>query len=619
MVFGWIGKNLRIDLSEKKVDENDLDMELARKFIGGRGLNVKLLYDSLEPGIDPLSPENPLIIGTGPLTGTLAPTSGRTNINAKSPLTGLLGDSNVGGHFGPTLKFAGYDNLIIHGQSDSPVYITICNENVEIRPGAHLWGLTTWETDRALKKELDDESVHVAAIGPAGENLIRYACIVCDKHRAAGRTGMGAVMGAKKLKAIAVSGDKDIAVSNPEEFMKVSKEAIHQISSSSGYDTFSKYGTMLTVDSATELGWLVSYNAKEAVFDKVEGIRPYIFRKRYRTRSKACFNCPIHCDQAYHFENGQDATDGAGIEYGTISAVGSNLGIDSWQFILWMNNFSNQMGFDSMSCGGVIAWALECYEKGVLTEEEVGMKLGWGDAESVKALTKMIVKRKGFGDRLAEGVKRAAQRIERGSEEYALHIKGAEMPYEVRGRKGFALGLAVANVGAVHTKGGPMLEYGGLTPSKGKGLFGVEETGDPRSYRGKAKLVVFTEHVFALASSLGLCKFASIANNIERLSVEDYASLLSAAVGWKVKSKEMWKIGERIINLERLFMLREGGKGSEDTLPKRFREEEVAHGSAKGERIDPLKFEAMLKEYYQTRGWNEEGVPTKEKLGELGL
>lgn len=619
---GWAGEVLRVDLSKEKILKEPLDVTLAKSFIGGRGLNTKRLFDGIYSNfsqIDPLGPQNLLLFGVGPLGGTPLPGTARWNVTGKSPLTGLLGDSNCGGFWGPELKFAGYDQIILHGISKDPVYLWIDDDHVELKKAFHLWGKDTFETRDMITEELGDERIHVVAIGPAGENLVRYACIITDESRAAGRTGMGAVMGSKKLKAIAVRGSRDVKIAKPKAFKKVLEEATEKIRTHPVYKSFSKYGTAGAISAANAHGWFPRRNFSEAYVDYIDSVDEDALRQ-YETRARACFSCPMHCGRRYSIKEGIYAGRHDDVEFGTSCVYNPLIDVDNPEFLLWANTYSNKMGLDTYGCGVSIAWAMECFEKGILTKKDTdGESLTWGNEEAAKRLMKKIVSREGLGDLLAVGVKRAAEIIGKGSEKFASHIKGMELIQELRPTKGRLLGLVVAATGGEHLRSSPMLEWGQVPSKDAKETFGDANATNPSTHKGKAALVIWTEYMFALNSSLPICKFLACSNWWGAFNVNDYSTFLSVTTGWEVTGKDLFGISEKILNMDRAFMGKAGLGRKDDTLHERMLKEAIPSGPTKGAKVGP-ELQEMLDDYYRLHGWDPKtGLPQEEKLKELGL
>jgi len=592
-----------VDLTEEKVETKDLEVEVAEQYIGGRGLAIHYLIKNLKPKIDPLGEENILVISTGPLTGTLAPSSARYTIATKSPLTGVIGYANSGGHFAPELKYAGYDAIIIKGKAKSPKYLLIQDEKVSIEDASHLWGKDTWETDKILKSEYESSNLQILSIGQAGENKVLYAAIMNNLSRAAARTGVGAVMGSKNLKAIAVSGSGFVEVHNPEEFIEFTNKTLEKIYDDPAYPSLSDYGTSFLVDLAYLGGGLATNNNQFGVFDGYDGISAETFYEKYKVKSDSCFACPIHCGKYSRVEEGKYA------------CLGSKCGIGDLATIIYANDLCNRYGLDTISLGDTVAFAMEAYEKGVLTKKDTeGIDLTWGNQDALIELIHKIAKREGFGDILADGTKIASEKINKGSEEYALHVKGMEPPaYDVRTAKAFGLGWATANRGADHLSALPNFELLGYPKEKGIEWFGSEKAVDPYAWESKARMTVWHENFGAVVDSAEMCKYTCF--SAYAVKPDDMSKFLSYATGMNLTEEKVMEIGERIYNLERLFNEREGKAKNSDYLPKRFTEEPLSSGPAKGQVVELNK---MLKEYYEIRAWVN-GAPKKEKLKELGI
>jgi aldehyde:ferredoxin oxidoreductase len=617
-------KVLRVDLSEKKISRETLNEKWTRNFVGARGINSRLLFREVPPSVEPFAPENRLIFGVGPLCGTLAPTTGRFTVTARSPLTGTLGDANAGGFWAPELKFAGYDHILFQGISEEPCYLFIDGDRAELRKANHLWGKTTWETDRMIKEELKDREIQVASIGPAGENLVRFSAIINSLNRANGRCGMGAVMGSKRLKAIAVRGTKDVTVAKPGEFMKAVKRAFEKIVPTSTW-----VGTPLLTDFYNEAGCLGAYNWRQGTFD-IENISSEVFARKYRTKRKACWNCPKHCSGYFIVPDGPfEGVHAEGAQYDTISGFGPKCGNTDMGTILKAHTLCNQLGMDTISTSGTIAMAMELFENEIIGMKETeGIALEWGNSKAMIELLHKIANREGIGDVLAEGEWRAAQTL-RGPDalKYTVTIKKMESDgSNWRGLKGGALNHAVSSRGADHLRGLPMIRFG---TEKAK-EFALETFGekiyrdflDESKTEGKAPVVIWCENSSALADAMGLCKFVDKMwfTRAKHHSVlpEDLADLIAAATGWEVAADELTRVGERIVNLERAFLVRDGLSRKDDTLPEKYTHP-LPDGPAKGLCISREELDRMLDDYYQRRGWDREGKPTRKTLVDLGM
>jgi len=618
--YGWSGTILEVDLSSETIHKRELETSLAFGFLGQSGINARLLYELAGPEMDPFSPEVPLILGVGPLGGTLAPCSGRFTATFKSPLTGIFGDSNCGGHWGPELKMAGYDHIIITGKSQRPVYLWIDNDCVQLRDARHLWGKSTWQADEMIKNELARKNVQVACIGPAGENRVHYAAIICNLARAAARCGPGAVMGSKNLKAIAVYGDRGLSIADPLHFKEAVDEAVEAILRDPLYEVASTFGTPAITGLAQALGFFPTRNFRESVFEGADKLRGEILHEQHVKRHKGCYNCPVSCSRFYMVEKGAYAgTRGEGPEYESISAFGAKCGNSNLEAILHANMLCNQYGLDTISTGNTIAWAMECYEKGLLTKEALdGIDLHWGNDTAIIQLINKIAHREGIGDLLAGGAVLAAKKI--GGEEFIVHSKGMDYPaVDVRGTKGMALAFAVSPRGGDHLKGLPLYEVAPEVYAEDiKEQIGIEITPNYwQQYETKAELIRWHENWHCVVDSLGICKLEGIA--LKPLLPGHFARLLTAATGWEVSVNELEQVGERIWNLERLYNLREGVNKEQDYPPRRLLEEPITNGPAEGLKLELGKYEKLLQEYYALRGWDTNGRPKDKKLRELGL
>ncbi len=619
--FGWTGTILKVDLTGGTVQKAVLTEDLAYQYLWQAGINARILYDLAGPGTDPFSPEAPLIFGAGPLAGTLAPCSGRFSVTFKSPLTGIFGDSNCGGHWGSELKMAGYDHIVITGKSEYPVYLWIDNDEVEIRDARALWGQDTWATEDLIKQDVGERTAQVVSIGPAGENLVRFAAIICNLARAAARCGPGAVMGSKNLKAIAVRGDRGIHVADKTAFKEAVDEAVQAILNDPLYDSAKTYGTLAITGMAQALGFLPTRNFQQSTFGGADKLRGEVFLERYGTKHKGCYNCPVACSRYYNITEGPYAsTHGEGPEYESVSALGAKCGNDNFDAILHANTLCNRLGLDTISTGNVIAWAMECSEKGILTQGQLGgTDLHFGNDFAIIELIKSIAARDGIGDILAEGSLKASQRI--GGTNLVVHSKGLDYPaVDVRGTKGMALSFAVSPRGGDHLKGLSLYEVApDLYATDIEKETGIQVT--PQywlQYETKAELMKWHENWHCVVDSLGLCKLEGIA--LKPLQPKHFQSMIEAATGWDVSLDDLDRIGERIWNIERLFNVREGKRKADDYPPNRLLEEPISSGPAQGERLDREKFEQMLATYYLLRGWDSEtGIPKKVKLQELGL
>jgi aldehyde:ferredoxin oxidoreductase len=622
-MYGWMGTILRVDLTSGKIEKEPLSDRLRLNYLGGRGINSRILYDSVGPEVDALSPENILIFGTGTVVGTIAPSAGRITVTAKSPLTGILGDGNSGGHFSVEMKRAGYDHIVFTGKAERPVYLWIENDHVELRPADHLWGKTTSETDEEIHREFGDPMIKIASIGPGGENLVRYASIIFENCHAVGRTGMGAVMGSKNLKAVAVRGTKGVEVAHPGPFMRLSRNLQERIINSPVYKGLAYYGTPYFTVGQYRMGWLTLKNAQTNEWDDVLKLGHRVLKRDYFVKEMACTACPRHCNQAWVVREGPYAgSRGGKIEYGAIAGFGAGCLIADFGAVAKMNSLCDDYSLDVLEMGLTLNTLMEWYEKGLLTKDDTdGIDLSWGNAEGAIEVIHKVARRQGVGNLLAEGPVKAAQQVGRGADKYiALHSKG--MTYgqdDVRAMKGYALNVATSTRGADHLRGMPGLEMipKASTPEILDKRFGTAEAGIPSSYK-KAPLVVYTQNLCTLTDCLELCKYNTEFQG-EAINIDDLAGLFSLATGVDMDEKAMSTAAERIYTVERAFLVREGVTRKDDALNGKWGTEPIVGGPSAGERIDPDKFSKLLDEYYQLRGWDAMGIPTASTLSALGL
>lgn len=596
---GYTGKILRVNLEKKTIVKEPLNKKAAEDYVGARGLGTKYFCDEVDPKVDPLGPDNKLIFMTGPLTGTAASCSGRYEVVAKAPLTGTIGAANSGGHFGPELKYAGYDGIIFEGVSDTPVYLYINDDKVELRDASQLWGKTVFETTDELNKTCG-ASCRVACIGPTGENLCLYAGVMNDKHRAAGRGGLGAVMGSKKLKAVVVKGTGSIGVARPEGFMDAIINArnvlkAHPVTG----EGLAAYGTEILVNIINESGALPLRNGRDgAVYADADNISGETLADKYLVRNKGCFGCCIGCGRVVRIPDGPFKSFGEGPEYEAGWSFGADCGIDDLEAVCKANFICNEYGFDPITLGATIACAMELFEAGYLTEEETGMPIRFGDAHTMVKLAEMTAKNEGFGKELAQGSYRLAEKC--GHPELSMTVKKQEMPaYDGRSLQGIGLEYATSNRGGCHVRG-----Y--MTSPE---VLGLPSKMDPLVTEGKAGMLKVFQDLTALIDSVGICLFTSFA-----IGLPEIAAQYREAVGSDESDADILLKGERVWNLEKRFNIAAGVE--KDTLPPRLLREELPEGPAKG-KVSELH--TMLKEYYQLRGWDAEGIPTDDKVKELGL
>lgn len=613
------GSVLWVDLTEGTIHRQLTEDDLARAFLGGRGLNVKRLWDEVPAHTDGLSPGNTLLFGVGPLVGTTFPGGARFNITAMSPQTGILGDSNAGGFFGPELKFAGYDQVIIQGRAEHPVYLWIKDGAVELRDARALWGRDVWKTTAAVQQELGDTRIQVAAIGQGAENGVRFAGVFVNLNRAAARTGMGAVMASKNLKAVAVRGTGSFPVADPKRFSEIIDRVDQAIYRHPEYEIRCRLGTTKLVKALNAIGGLPTRHFQQGWFEQADAVSGEAIEALFKIKGKACFACTIPCSRFLVVDDPRfPGLRLEGPEYEPLAGFTARVGNGDLALALKCIDLANRYGLDAISLSEVISWAMECHQRGLIGPGEAdGLDLSWGNGETILALIHKVAHREGFGDLLADGVKRAAECLGRGSEALALHGKALEVfQADVRTMKAYGLGNAVSSRGADHLRSEPWFEFSN-DPGEGIRRYGVPETAFRLEYRGKGLVVKHFEEMAAISDSIGVCK--NTYNNMEVLDWEGTAELLRAATGWEITGEEVRRVGERIVNLERMIIAREGITRKDDTLPSRFLVEPLPEGSGPSAG-SVLELEPMLDEYYRARGWDvETGLPTVEKLAELGL
>ena len=608
-----------IHLHNGSIEIAPISLDLRRKFLGGRGVNMYLLSKFYSSSLDPFSPENPLIYGAGLLTGTLGFGS-RINITSKSPESGHLGDSNMGGDFGAELIKAGLSHLVITGKSKRPVYLFIKNGEIEIRDGQKLKGLDTVKTQKKIRLELGDEKVQVACIGPAGENLVRYSAIRSGMKNSAGRTGMGAVMGSKNLKAVAVRGSLDIKISDPKKYLKCYFTNMKKLMETKWVQALGKYGTPLLFQYANAMGFLsVRNNQYTTVGDQGHYLEAKALEP-YSTGMLSCFGCPAHCRHRFSIEEGRyKGTKGEGPEYASIGSLGTKLGNLDLENIIYATELCNLYGLDTISTGSYIAWAMELYQRGIIDQERTKVPLDWGDGASILELIHQIAQRKGFGNILAEGPF-AKEVFGQASQDYLLEIKNfpIEMTDE-RLPKSFALGMATSTRGACHMRSRPSLDVLELPEEVLKKIYGGPVSNRFSSYSGKGRMVWWHELLNAVCDALGFCRFLTVFSSPHAPQYQQFSKLIALSTGLSFTPKDLRTIGERIYTSERMMLIKDGLSRQDDTLPKRYFNEPISEGPAQGQVILRKEFNKILDKYYQLHGWDENGVPKKNTLKRLGI
>jgi aldehyde:ferredoxin oxidoreductase len=609
ILFAYAGKILRVDLTTGKISTETLSEDMAKSYVGGIGLGIRLLMDNSKPGTDPFSPDNPIIFATGPLSGTMGPTAGNGYaVVSKSPATGGVGESKAHGFFGPDLKRAGYDAVVITGKADKLSYLWIDDDKVEIKNGEDLKNATVFDTDTRIREELGDYYVRVSAIGEAGEKLCRFAAIINDEFRAIGRTGMGAVMGSKNLKAVAVRGTNDVNVADLDGFIEFVK-LIHERMKGPATKKYKTLGTPQNVLVLNSISALATRNFNSATFEGAEKVSGEYLNEHYVKKIVGCATCGMRCDHIAVVPEGPYKGSTSRLEFECLWSLGPLCGVDRLDAIIEAMRISNEYGMDGISIGVVVAFAMDCYENGVITKEQTdGIDLSFGNAEALIEVIHKIGKREGWlGNVLAEGVAKAAELIGNGAEKYACHIKGLELPgYDLRTLKTAALGFSVSFRGACH------LRNGAYSPDvKGKvNRFKIE--------KGRGKMIVPDGNLYNVIDSLIVCKFS---RGTYYDGMNDLSKYYSLATGIQITPEELTKAGERIENLARLFNFREGkGTREFDTLPWKIMNTPVPDdGPAKGMVVSNEEFQIGLDDYYAARGWTSDGLPTVDKLKELDL
>ena len=606
--MSWQKRILRVNLSEGRAGAEPLNMEWAHDFLGERGLATKYLMENMDPSADPLGPDNVLIFATGPLSGTMASTSGRYAVVTKGPLTGAIACSNSGGKFGAELKFAGYDLLIVEGRADRPVYLHIVDDTVEILSADEIWGASVWDTEAWIKQRHQNPQIKVAAVGVAGERGVKFACVINDLHRAAGRSGVGAVMGSKNLKAIAVHGSVGVKVDDPKRFMRAVKDTKAALWDNAGRAELERVGTNAMIDVMQEFGGLPTRNFQEVQFEGVENINPTAMSARRPNghtnliTNKACFGCTIACGRIAHIDKEHFTVvnrkeywhASGGLEYETAYAFGPVVGVDDIDALTFAGYMMNEHGMDPISFGVTLAAAMELYEMGIITREDTdGIALNFGNPEALSVMAEKTGKHEGFGQVLGLGSKRMCEKY--GHPELFMGVKGQEFAgYDSRALQGMGLGYATSNRGACHLK---------------HDMFA--EDMEDQTGQGKAKPCKDSQDRVAAVDSTGLCLFTTAA-----WGLEEFATQLDAACEGEWTAERLTQVGERVWNLERQFNLAAGLTRADDSLPRRLLETPAPSGTAKG-RVNEL--DVMLPEYYEARGWTPDGEPTTQTLQRLGL
>ncbi len=616
MPNGYNGKILRVDLSSGKIATEEFPENFYRQYFGGEGFIGYFLLKELSPGVDPLGPDNKLIFAAGPLTGVPVGGCGRHSVGGKSPLTGAFGEAEAGGYWGAELKMAGFDAIIIEGKAEKPVYLFIRDGEAQLRDARHLWGKKALECQDAIREELGDSLIKVALIGPAGENLVRFACVMNDLDAAAGRTGMGAVMGSKNLKAVACRGHQHVSLADPQ--------AVKDIASWVRDNTpitnkgMRDFGTARMVTILDDVGGLPTRNFQLGSFEGADKISGQTLKDTILVKRRACFACPVQCKREVKVDEPYTVDPRyGGPEYETLAALGSDCGITDLKAIAKGNELANAYGLDTISCGATIAFAMECFENGLLTSKDTGgIDLRFGNASAMLQLVEQIALRQSFGNVLAEGVARAAKKIGPAAEEFAMHIKGQELPmHEPRLKQGMGVGYSISPTGADHCHNIHDTVYTDMTPSlkmlEGIGILEPMPADDLSP--AKVRLLKYYSEFIHLLNCSVCCYFVM---SLSLVGFDRLTQLVRSVTGWDTTFFELLKVGERAVNLARVFNIREGFTAQDDNMPQRFF---TPHGSGPLKvALDPEAFQKAKETYYDMSGWPN-GVPSPGKLGELGI
>lgn len=602
-----------INLTRGKIEVTQTPEELIRNYLGGRGLNMAYLRHYLKQSgdpqqVDPLGPDNPLIVGAGMVAGTIAPNAARFNISARSPESYVLGDSNCGGFFAAAMRKAGFDRLVILGRADSPAYILLEDGEIKIEQADGLWGTDIVAAQEQLRERHGPGTVS-AVIGPSGEKMVRMAAVMTGKKNAAGRGGMGAVMGSKNLKAIVARGGQRIAVAQKEAMRAIRLQQQAHLKGSKIVQVLGQVGTPLLYEVSNRLGAIRTRNNQDNYFEDTLNAEEI---EKYSDKMLACTSCVVHCRH-------RNTLGGEGPEYSTIGLLGANIGIAPTDQVITLNNLVNNLGLDASSTGTIIAWAMELYQRGLIDDDLTGGPLEWGDFERVHDLIEDIAHRRGFGDVLAES-SQAIHHFPEEAKDYLIAVKGLPQsdPHDVRYFKGFALGIAVASRGADHLRNRPTLEVFKLPDEVREKIYGRPNNPDPTGYQDKGLIVSWSDDIYAVSDCLGICRFVTQGfNSPNLLGYEQFCEQVQAATGIEIGPEELRRIGRRVIETERMINADFGLGRKDDTLPKRYFDEPMPSRSTKGHKIEREMFEAMLDDYYAERGWDPQGHVPENRQAEI--
>ena len=618
-----------INLTTGKIETKPIPISIRRKFLGGRGLDMYLMYNHIKPGVDPLGPDNVAFISAGILVGTLASATARTHVCGKSPLTNFLGSTNMGGFFSPELRWAGFDHLVIKGKAEKPVYLWIHNGEIEIRDAKNVWGKTVPEAQQAIREELGDRDIKVLTIGPAGEKLVRFANVMTGPKNAGGRTGMGAVLGSKNLKAVAARGTMDINIAHPAEALEYNKRVITQVTSAKVSQTQGTLGTPFIFGATNTQGLVRTRNFQLNQLEHSDNVEAEAIHK-YTIGMAGCFGCEVHCREKYVIPEGPyKGVYDEGPEYTTQCAYSAEVDCRNTLTILIGQHLANIYGMDCLETGSMIAWAMELYENGILTDKDTdGIDLRFGNDEAVLEMSHRIARREGLGDILAEGPLRAAEKIGKGSAKYLVQVKGmSNLNTDERATPALALNIATASRGSDHLRSRPAIDLYHLPEPVLRKIYSQPVpydgplTSDYRDYEGKPWQVFWHENTYMAVDCLGICKYHTTFLGATLPNYEEWSRLLYYNTGLEMSPLDIWTVAERANNMERLFNIREGLTRKHDWLVDRYFDEPTKLGipGVRGRTIDREKFTKMIDQYYQHHGWDENGVPTPETLKRLEI
>lgn len=624
-IYAYAGKILRVNLSSGAIRTEPTEPYI-KDWIGASGIAVKILYDELRSWVTPYDPANKIVFSAGALLGTPAPGACKMNASTLGPLTGGWASGCSDSYVGGQLKYAGYDAVVIEGRAHTPVYLRIDDDHVELRDASRLWGKTIWETLDMVRNELNDPNLHMVSIGPAGENLVRGACIIQDRGRAFGRCGIGAVMGAKNFKALVARGTGSVRVADPERFMNTVADVRGMFEKTKSKDSLRRYGTLSCLARKQEVCGLSYKNFQECAIPDamLEAIDPKKTIERYQTAHQSFPGCVLGCGRHLHITEGPYAgLKTEACQHEAMGTLQTRLAVWEPTFLFKANALCNQMGLDVDAAGGAIGWAMECFQRGIIDEKDSdGQPLLWGDAETILGLIEKISHRRGFGDLLAEGCARAADLLGRDSGYYAMHMKGQDLYEPCRGSNGWLLGTATSTRGGGHTTGALVIEtVADMDAEKAARVYGADGVDKPLAYEGKAVMVQYMEAVSRIANCLGICLYSTTCWDVEQTDLPQMAALYSAAVGREMSVAELKTAAMRQLNLEKVFNLRFTNFDRRDDMPTpRDLKEPIPTGNLTGWKIDGEKYNRMLDDYYERHGWNREtGFPRKKTLVDLGL